>query len=160
MNDLLFSIEEIALYCLMFLCFAIPAFLTTVNVCNLIFPKKLIPRASVMLTIIVGGILYSIMLLVYFELYPDAIGGFSLLFPVFGVLALFILFTALWNYPEERLTPTVVRTFRTAFIAANLAHLAFAAVLAPFTVNIFLMLYVYHINLVLVSAGAVINIRK
>ena len=155
-EDLIFKFEEVFLYGLIVFCFVAPALLTVLNVLNLILRKKVIPKTSAMLTVWLGGAMYAILLTVFCAIYPDAVGGFAVLFPAAGVLGIFILLIAAWNYPKERLVPSTVRVFRIAFIAANLLHLAFAVILLLNGADnsIYLFFYVYHINLVLVSVSA------
>lgn len=162
-EQLIFTLEEVVLIGIIVFCFAAPAVLTVLNIINLFSPKKLIPRVSAMLTIWLGGALYALLLTLFTELYHvDTIGGFAVLFLVFGTLGIFILLIAAWNYPKERLLPSTVTVFSISFIAANLVHLAFALMLAlfPYTENIFLMFYVYHLNLVLISVEELIRLRK
>ncbi len=156
---LIFS-EEVFLYGLLIFCFAAPAILTLINICNLIFFKdRIIPKTAAMLTVWLGAALYALLLAVFTELYPGTIPGFAVLLLVFGVLGIFILLIAAWNYPKERLLPSTVRVFRISFIAANVLHLAFAALLIPHTKDVFLMMYVYHVNLVLITISAVKKIK-
>jgi|GEM_PF-3361325 len=156
----LVSFEEIFLYGLLIFCFAAPAILTVINICNLFLKKRIIPKTAAMLTVWLGAALYAPMLTVFTELYPGIVPPFSVLFLVFGVLSVFILLPAVWTYPKERLLPATVRVFRISFIAANAVHLSFAVLLMPHAENIFMMMYVYHVNLVLVSAGELIRLRK
>jgi len=153
--EAVFVSEYIILYGLMVFCFVSPVILTVMNIINLIKKKKILPRVTAMLTVWVGALLYTMLILGYDTIYTLKFGAAVYLLPVCGVLAVFVLLIALWNYPAERLLPTAVNVFRLSFLAANLLHIAFAVLMLFIGANfsIFLLFYVYHLNLVLISVS-------
>lgn len=145
----------------------VPLFITVRNFYNLFSstPKK--EKLFSWLTIIIGGIFYISLYQVLFEPYGDwneSIYAFQthyslssryklciLLILLVGMTGLIVL----CNFDENKLSPIVSAFSTSAVIILNIFMTAYAAQLIINIVDIGLFLYVYHLNIFIISVTAV-----
>ncbi len=148
-------------------CFIVPTVLTTINVLNLFFKKKIIPRAAVPLTLIIGGAMYIFLYGItfdtagdWYERIYDNQFHYSISFhyiPSVGI-PLVLAFAAIMiitYIPAEKIPPLISAILTALIIIGNIVQIVFAFQISRNVRDLTLMLYVFHINIVLVSIPAI-----
>lgn len=147
--------------------FGIPLALTGINLKNLFFRKKWIPRIADTLTVCIGGFYYLLMMSLSFEtageyyeaVYPDQYHYtisfeylLSFILPcAVGVIGFFIL-----SYSKpEKLPPLISAVSIAAVLIGNIMNLLYLIQVAPetYSEDFFsaFWLYLYHFNLLIIS---------
>lgn len=169
MDNEIISGETVVWFFIVVICIGVPLFLTGMNLWNVFAKKKLAPRVHAVLTLIIGQIFYLILLEIGFELsgkdYSEAIYPFELhntidaahllsfLLPcIVGVMGLFILLLC----KPQRVPPLVSAGAIGAVLIGNIMNILYAIQIAKNVDHpIFLLLYLYHFNLLLLSVISV-----
>ena len=161
--------EIILLIILGIVVFGVPCALTIWNIYNMCVPKLKYEKQILWITLVVGGVFYILLYEFYFETAGDwyeavivwqnhySISSqykFSIILPlIIGVVGLLIL----GNFDAEKLPPMVSIFSIAAVIILNIIQIVFAIQLSKNVSGITYMLYVYHINIFMLS---VVAIRK
>ena len=152
---------------LFFFAICIPLGLTIWNIINLFKGSHKSRVVACVLTVVIGGFMYLVLLGLfdingewYEPIYPDQlhtpISGEQFWIVLFVLFFGFIgLFTLIMGDPKKQ--PPLITVFATAFvIIMNIASAAFALqLLKNFFFVFHLLFYVYHFNILLISADAV-----
>ncbi len=149
------------------LCFGAPIALTTINICNLFFRKKIKPKVISMLTLIVGGVMYYLLFGFTFDTAGDwneriyAIQKHysisseylpSIAIPVLLALGAIMTITFI---PAKKIPPLVSAILTALIIIGNVIQIIYAVQISENVRDIEYMLYVYHLNILLISVQTI-----
>lgn len=153
------------------ICIGVPLFLTCVNLWNALAKKKFVPRVFAVLTLVIGQVFYWILLTGGLDLsgkdYTEAIYRFQLhnmidsahllsfLLPcAVGAVGLLVLLLC----KPQHIPPLVSAGAIGAVLIGNIMNILYAIQIAKNVDQpIFLLLYLYHFNLLLLSVTGVHN---
>lgn len=150
-----------------FMIFFIPGALTVWNIYNLCARKQRKPGLVAVVTLLIGGFYYLCLFDLTFETAGDwnevintvqhhnSISSeylISLAIPyVLGILGILII-----NFvPVRKLSPIVSAIFIAGILLANVVQIVYAVQISKNVQDIEIMLYVYHLNILLLSASAI-----